>query len=82
MPEYIELNMSNYSDEQVSQLNQWAIDAYGEIERLKHELVQHKGDLRQMAAWALAERENESRFYFHDDSSIGRIVERHRNRNH
>ena len=32
--EYIELNMANYDEDQVSQLNAWGIWAYGEIERL------------------------------------------------
>lgn len=34
-PEYIELNMSNYDDEDVSQLNQWGIWAVGRIEDLE-----------------------------------------------
>ncbi len=36
---YIELNMSNYDEDQVSQLNGWSIWAYGEIERLQKELA-------------------------------------------
>lgn len=35
--EYIELNMANYDEDQVAQLNAWGIWAYGEIERLQHE---------------------------------------------
>lgn len=35
LDEYIELNMSNYDEDQVAQLNGWAIQAYGEIERLQ-----------------------------------------------
>ena len=35
--EYIELNMANYDEDQVCQLNGWAIWAYGEIERLQKE---------------------------------------------
>lgn len=31
--EFIELNMGNYDDDQVAQLNQWAIWAAGQIER-------------------------------------------------
>lgn len=37
--EYIELNMANYDEDQVSQLNGWAIWAHGEIERLQHEVA-------------------------------------------
>jgi hypothetical protein len=36
-PEYIELNMRNYSEEQVSQLNAWAIWADAELERMRNE---------------------------------------------
>lgn len=35
LDEYIELNMANYDEDQVAQLNGWAIQAYGEIERLQ-----------------------------------------------
>jgi hypothetical protein len=35
--EYIELNMSNYDEDQVSQLNAWGIWASHEIERLQKE---------------------------------------------
>lgn len=34
---YIELNMSNYDQYDVDRQNAWAIDAYGEIERLKQD---------------------------------------------
>lgn len=37
-PEYIELNMRNYDDDQVSQLNAWGIWADAELERLRNEL--------------------------------------------
>ena len=36
--EYIELNMANYDEDQVAQLNGGAIWAYGEIERLQHDI--------------------------------------------
>ncbi len=36
--EHIELNILNYNEDQVSQLNEWAIWAYEEIELLKEEL--------------------------------------------
>ena len=36
-PEYIELNMRNFSDEQVSQLNTWAVWADAELERMRNE---------------------------------------------
>lgn len=36
-PEYIELNMRNYSEEEVSQLNTWAIWADAELERMRNE---------------------------------------------
>jgi len=34
-PEYIELNMCNYNDDDVAHLNEWGIWAAGEIERLR-----------------------------------------------
>jgi hypothetical protein len=34
---HIELNMSNYDEDGVSALNQWALDAYDEIKRLREE---------------------------------------------
>jgi hypothetical protein len=37
LDEYIELNMANYDEDQVCQLNAWAIWAVGEIERLQKE---------------------------------------------
>lgn len=37
--EHIELNMANYDEDQVAQLNGWSIWAYGEIERLQHEVA-------------------------------------------
>ena len=36
--EYIELNLSNYDDEDVAQLNEWAIQAYKRIEELEQEV--------------------------------------------
>ncbi len=36
-PEYIELNMRNYDEDDVSQLNAWAIWADAELERLRTE---------------------------------------------
>lgn len=33
--EYIELNISNYDCDDVSQLNEWGIWAWGEIQRLR-----------------------------------------------
>lgn len=35
LSEYIELNMANYDENQVSHLNWWAVWAYEEIERLQ-----------------------------------------------
>lgn len=37
MPEYIELNMRNYNEDQVAQLNEWAIAAYAAIEAITGE---------------------------------------------
>lgn len=36
--DYIELNMSNFDDEDVSQLNEWGIWADGRIEELEAEV--------------------------------------------
>ena len=44
--EHIELNMANYDEDQVAQLNGWAIWAYGEIERLQHEVAGLVGELQ------------------------------------
>jgi hypothetical protein len=38
MADYIELNMSNYSEDDVSQLNEWGIEAVARIEKLKKSL--------------------------------------------
>lgn len=38
MPEYIELNMNNYDEEQVSQLNEWATWAFQHIEELESDI--------------------------------------------
>lgn len=43
--EYIELNMSNFSYDDVAQLNQWAIWAAGELERI--ERLQAQADIRE-----------------------------------
>ena len=40
--EYIELNMRNYSDNDIGQLNAWAIEAYAEIARLRAENAELK----------------------------------------
>lgn len=56
--EYIELNLSNYSADDVAQLNQWAIWAAEELERYRNPMP---GDLEQQAAawvavhWALVD---------------------------
>ena len=34
-PEYREINMANYDEDDVSTLNAWAIWAFGELERIK-----------------------------------------------
>ena len=34
-PEYIELNMNNYNEDDVSQLNDWGVWASSEIDRLQ-----------------------------------------------
>lgn len=39
--DYTELNMSNFDDDQVSQLNEWAIWANAEIKTLRAELASH-----------------------------------------
>ena len=37
MPEYIELNMSNYNEDDVAQLNAWAIAAFDAIQSITGE---------------------------------------------
>lgn len=46
--EYIELNMRDYIDNDVSQLNAWAIEAYGKIAQLEAENKQLKADVENL----------------------------------
>ena len=46
LDQYIELNMANYDEDQVCQLNAWAIWAVDEIERLQHEVAGLVGELQ------------------------------------
>lgn len=44
--DYRELNISNYTDDDVSQLNQWAIWADSELERQHDELTSTKEEVK------------------------------------
>ncbi len=44
--EYIELNMSNFDDDDVSQLNEWGIWAVGRIAELEEGITWHENERR------------------------------------
>lgn len=46
--EYIELSMANYDEDGVSQLNAWAIEAYGKIAQLEAENKQLKAEVENL----------------------------------
>jgi hypothetical protein len=55
--EYIQLNMNNYDEFDVAQINEWAIEAFGRIEALEAENAKLRRILRQVGLHAEAEDE-------------------------
>ncbi len=51
MSEYIELNMQNYDEDQVAQLNAWAIDASLEMDTLEAKNADLIALLRECGEW-------------------------------